>query len=197
MISLHAFATSRLALLVGVATMCVEGTSIAQNPDVTKPPPILNSAGQFSAVRLSQPAAIDGQEWIAAEAQPTSSAGVVRLPTNAFSITTEECGDHGGDFERCRLLFHRGHATPVRIDVDYTGWVFVTPDARYIIQEPLYVLDVREWKQYAVFEALQIPNYTDIKGISRDGKRLLISRRDCAVDCRDVPLEYYRLTLRY
>jgi hypothetical protein len=34
------------------------------------------------------------------------------------------------------------------------------------------------WKQYALFESLQIPNYTKIEAISRDGKRLFISRRD-------------------
>ena len=62
--------------------------------------------------------------------------------------------------------------------------VFVTSDGRYIVTEPLYVLDVREWKQYALFESLQIPNYTKIEAISRDGKRLFISRRDCAIDCK-------------
>ena len=72
--------------------------------------------------------------------------------------------------------------------------VFVTSDGRYTVTEPLYVLDVREWKQYAVFESLQIPNYTKIEAISRDGKRLFISRRDCAIDCKDVRVEYYELT---
>ena len=185
----------RVVLLVGTATMCVESTSIAQDPDVTKPPPVLTSAGQFTAVRSSQPTVIDGRDWIAAEAEPTYSAGVVSLRTKVFSLTTEDCGDHGGDFERCRLLFHRGRATPVRIDAGYTGWVFVTPDARYVIQEPLYVLDVREWKQYALFDALEIRNYTTIYGISRDGKRLLISRKDCAMDCKNVLVQYYQLTL--
>jgi hypothetical protein len=56
------------------------------------------------------------------------------------------------------------------------------------------VLDVREWKQYALFESLQIPNYTTIEAISRDGRRLFISRRDCAIDCKDARVEYYELT---
>jgi hypothetical protein len=33
----------------------------------------------------------------------------------------------------------------------------------------LQVLDVREWKQYSLFEALGIRNYTNIEAISRDG----------------------------
>jgi hypothetical protein len=185
----------RLVVFVGLAMMCVDRLSIAQNPDITRRPPLLNSAGRFSAIRLRRPPVIDGRAWIAIETQPTSDAGVVPLRIKAFSLATEDCGDHDGDFQRCHLLFQRGRAAPVRIDVGYTGWVFVTPDARYIIQEPLYVLDVHAWKQYALFEALQIPNYTDIEAISRDGKRLFISRSDCAMDCKDVRREYYQLTL--
>jgi hypothetical protein len=144
---------------------------------------------------LSRPPLIDGREWIEANVQTTSSPGTVPVPTPAFSLTLTDCGDHGGDFERCRLLFQRGGAAPVRIDDGFTGWVFVTPNSRYIVTEPLYVLDVREWKQYALFEALHIPNYTNIEAISRDGKRLFISRRDCAIDCKDVRVEYYELSL--
>ena len=71
----------------------------------------------------------------------------------------------------------------------------MTPDGRYIITEPLYALDVRNWKQYALFEALKIPNYTTSEAISGDGRRLLVSRRDCAMDCKEVPVEYYELML--
>lgn len=186
----------QLIALVALAATSVQPSSLAQIADTTKPPPILKSAGQFSAVRLSRSPLIDGREWIATDVQTTSSAGKVAAATQAFSLTLTDCGDHGGDFERCQLLFQRGRAIPVRIDNGFTGWVFVTPNGRYIISEPLYVLDVREWRQYALFEALHIPNYTNIEAISRDGKRLLISRRDCPMDCKGVvDVEYYELTL--
>jgi hypothetical protein len=144
---------------------------------------------------LSRVPLIDGREWIAADVHPASSPGTVALPTRAFTLTLTDCGDHDGDFVRCQVLLHRGRAAPVRIDDGFTGWVFVTPDARYIVTEPLYVLDVREWKQYALYDALHIANYTKIEARSRDGKRLFISRRDCAMDCRDARTEYYELTL--
>jgi hypothetical protein len=177
--------------------ICVETTSVAQKQVVAQPPPVVNSAGQFTARRLRQPPAIDGREWIVAEVDRTASPGTVPLPTRAFSLILTDCGDHNGDFERCQLLFQRRGSARVRIDREFTGWVFVTPDARYVITEPLQVLDVREWKQYSLFETLGIRNYTNIEAISRDGKRLLISRRDCAIDCRDLRLEYYELTLPY
>ena len=187
----------QLVPLLTLLASRVETASLAQMPDVTKPPPILKSAGQFSAARLSRPPVIDGREWIAANVQTTSDPGRVPLPTQRFSLTLTDCGDHDGDFQRCQLLLRRGRATPVRIHDGFTGWVFVTPDGRYIITEPLYVLDVREWKQYALFEALQIQNYTNIEAISRDGKRLFISRRDCAMECRGIGVkdEYFELIL--
>jgi hypothetical protein len=187
--------TRILVPLVALVGIGVETASLAQIPDITKSPPVLNSAGQFSAAQLSRPPLIDGREWIAANVQTTSSPGTVPVPTKAFSLALTDCGDHDGDFERCQLLFQRGRATPVRMDNGLTGWVFVTPNGRYIVTEPLYVLDVREWKQYALFEALQIQNYTNIEAISRDDKRLFISRRDCGMDCKDVRVEYYELTL--
>src|SRR5688572_29883735 len=183
----------RLVPLAGLVAICAEVASLAQGSDVTNPPPIQRSAGEFSAAPLNRPPLIDGREWIAATVQTTSSPGPVPVPTQAFSLTLSDCGDHGGDFERCQLLFQRGGGAPVRIDAGFTGWVFVTPDGRYIVTEPLDVLDVREWKQYALSQALQIENYTNVEAISRDGTRLFISRRDCAIDCKDVRVEYYEL----
>ena len=190
----HSLKELHLILLVGLVAIWVETTSLAQSPDVTKSPPIVKPAGQFSAAQLNRPPLIDGREWIAARVETASSLATVPVQTRAFFLTSRDCGDHGGDFERCQLLFQRGQATPVRIDTGFTGWVFVTPDARYVVTEPLYVLDVREWKQYALHESLHIPNYTKIEAVSRDGKRLFISRRDCAIDCKDVRVEYYELT---
>jgi len=167
---------------------------VGEIADAAPPPRILKSPGKFTAVRLSRPPVIDGREWFAAKVETTSEPGKVPVPTQAFSLTLADCGDHNGDFERCQLLFQRGRAAPVRIDL--TGWVFVTPDGRYIVTEPLSVLDVLEWKQYELSETLGIPNYTNIEGISRDRTRLFLSRRDCAMDCKgDVNVEYYELTL--
>jgi hypothetical protein len=184
----------RQTVFLAAVLILASATSHGQVHDVTRPPPIDRSPGQFTARPLGQPPAIDGRAWIRAEAQPTYSPGIVPLRTRTFSLTSSTCGDHG-DFTRCQVLFHRAGGAPVRIDVSFTGWVFVTPDGRYVITEPLYALDVRQWKQYALFEALKIPNYVNIEAISRDGRRLVVSRRDCAMDCKDVRVEYYELVL--
>jgi len=175
--------------------LVLAGTAAAQERDTAQPPPLVRSAGRFSARALSQRPVIDGREWVAADVQPASVNGAVPLRTRTpFSLTLTGCGDRG-DFTRCQLLLRRGGGAAVRVDAGFTGWVFVTPDARYVVTEPLYVLDVRDWTQYDVGEALQIRNYTQIEAISRDGKRLVVSRRGCAMDCGDMPKEYYELTL--
>jgi len=182
--------------LIRFAPLIVAVATWGQAAQVRAPatPPLSTSAGQFTAVQVSHEPAIDGREWIAADVQ-TPLDDVLAVPRRLFSLTLTDCGDHAGDFERCQLLFRRGSARPVRIDNGFTGWVYVTPDARYVFTEPLYALDVRAWKQYALFDALHIPNHVSIEAISRDGRRLFISRSDCAMDCRDPSRQYYELTL--
>lgn len=137
---------------------------------------------------------IDGRNWLAAEVQPTTTADPIRVPGNRFSLRATDCGDHGGDFERCRLWFRTDRTAPVRIGDRVTGWVFVTPDVRYVVTEPLTVLDTREWRQYDLSEALNLRNYISIRAISRDGRRLLVSRQDCGLDCAGAPLEHFEVT---
>src|SRR6476661_3951907 len=125
------------ALFLAVVLILTGTGSPGQTHDITQPPQIVRSAGQFTASPLSQPPVIDGRAWVPAEVQPTYSPGTVPLRTRTFSLASMDCGDHGGDFTRCQLLFHRGRGAPVRIDAGFTGWVFVTPDGRYVITEPL------------------------------------------------------------
>jgi len=167
----------------------------SQARQAARAPALIDTAGQFRAAEVSREPVIDGQEWVATKVQTLSAAGRVPLPTQDFSLTATNCGDHSGDFERCELLFQRGHEIPIRIDRDFTGWVYVTPDARFVFTEPLYVLDVRSWKQYALFDGLGIQNYVSIDAISRDGRRLFISRVECPADCPDERRRFYEVVL--
>src|SRR5262245_2740118 len=101
------------APLLAIVLIVTGTASSRQIHDISQPPPIVRSAGQFSARLLSQPPVIDGRAWVATEVQFTHSPGAVLLRTRTFSLTARDCGDHGGDFERCQLLFHRGPGAPV------------------------------------------------------------------------------------
>lgn len=187
----------RVGLPVALALVCAQAAGPAQTLDVTNPPPLVQGAGGFTARRLRGAPSIDGREWTAVDVLTGPAPSTLTAPNRRFTLRLEEPdpGVDTGDFQRYELFFSRGGAGRVRIDRGFTGWVYVTPDSRYVITEPLYVLDVRAWTQHALFEALQIPNYTEILAISRNRKRLLVSRTDCRMDCTDAAIEYYELRL--
>jgi hypothetical protein len=191
-----AAATASIAVVIaGTPQLSLaQSQSAGPQPDRSQPPTVIADAGPFTARRLSSRPVIDGREWIATEAQPTYEPGPVPLSTDAFTLTAVDCGDHDGDFTRCRLYFGRDGRPTLRI-AELTAWVFVMPDARYVITEPLDVLDVREWKLYQLSEPLQIRNYTRIEAISHDGRRLFLTRRNCGMDCRNEEDELFELHL--
>jgi hypothetical protein len=171
-------------------------TSIgAPQPDDSKPPVAVGANGGFSARRLTSAPAIDGEHWIATDVVSRAGALTTQATNSAFSLLLKEPDEDTGDVLRYELYLQHDQHAPVRIDNDFTAWVYVTPDNRYVFTEPLYALDVREWKQYRLFDVLEIQNYTSIDAISHDGRHLLVSRRDCPFDCGDQRPEYYELTL--
>jgi hypothetical protein len=165
-------------------------------PDRTMEPWVAHAAGSFTARRIAEPE-IDGREWIAAEVHTDPSPAALRAPDGAFWLTLVPVDRDTGDFVRYDLMFESRERRPVRI-AESTGWVYVTPDSRYVISEPLFVLDVAAWTTYALHARLEIPNYTWIQAASADRKRLLVARADCAMDgrtCGDRRIEYYELAL--
>lgn len=159
-------------------------------------PRLLPGAGGFSAVRLERRPQVDGRAWTAVEVSTGPAPAVISAPKRRFSLTLRETDEDTGDFTRYELWFRRPRSMAVRVDSDFTGWVYITPDSRFVFSEPLFALDVRGWKQYALHDALHIANYTTIEAISRDRRRLLVSRRDCAMDCREEPVdEYFEITV--
>jgi hypothetical protein len=184
----------RMSVVAILGALVVFGPAVvdAQRPDTSRPPVIASGAGGFSARRVDAPPRIDSREWI--EARIYNGVPTSRVRLRDFVLTLVEPATEAGDFQRYRLLFQRTRSEPVVI-ADLTGWFYVTPDLRYVLTEPLYALDVRDWKQYALFDALHIPNYISIDAISRDRQRLSISRRDCAMDCADQRRDYFELQL--
>jgi hypothetical protein len=168
-----------------------------RRPDRSTPPTGMRGAGAFTARKLWGSPVIDGQRWVTANVQIGPAPAVLRAPNGHFTLTLADAGSDTGDFERYQVLFADAARPPVRIDSRFSGWAYITPDSRYVITEPLFVLDVLAWQQYALHDALAIQNYTSIEAISSDSRRLPVSRRDCAMDCREASAEheYYVLAL--
>ncbi len=159
------------------------------------PPLLAPGSGGFTAAPLASLPNLDGRAWVAVEAG-TGPATTIGARDGRFTVTLRETDQDTGDFARYEVWLQRRGAKAVRIDSGFSGWIYITPDSRYVFSEPLFVLDVGRMKQYALHDALGIPNYTTIEAISGDARRLLVSRRDCAMDCRnDQRVEYFELTL--
>jgi hypothetical protein len=58
--------------------ICAHGKSFVQGPEATKPPALLNTAGNFRVARVPGEPVLDGREWIVANVQTTSEATVFR-----------------------------------------------------------------------------------------------------------------------
>jgi hypothetical protein len=151
-------------------------------------------AGGFSARRLATAPTIDGRLWIEADVKVDEPAPW-RPPKANYTLRFTDM-DEEGDIQRWALTFERPGSRPVSLTAGgKTGFAYVTPDTRFIFMEPLIVVDVRRWRRYALYSALGIEPYVVIEAISRDGRRLLVSHRECAFDCPDRPVTYFEVTL--
>lgn len=179
--------------VVAAITCALLLTGLA-GPQSTSWPVDAGGTGGFSVTRLPGPVTVDGRRWV--EADVKVGEPQAWRPAKADYMLHFTAEDEQGDIARWGLLFERSGGRPVSLTAGgTTGFVFVTPDARYIFIEPLIVIDVRRWRRYALYSALGISPYVNIEAISRDERRLLISRRDCAFDCPGQAVQYFELTL--
>ena len=175
------------------ACLVIAGQHLPAQAGSSQRPLTVSGAGGFTARRLAKPPIIDKKNWTSVEVTTGDVSTAVAPPDLSYVLTFVDPGKDTGDFMRFELMFKRGTAPAVRIDDHLTGWAYVSPDGRYVFMEPLTVLDVARWRKYNLSEVLGISNYTSIEAISRDGKRLLISRVECAIDCPGEPVHYFEL----
>ena len=179
-----------LAAIIGFAT--VRGaTQDVPRADRSKPPSVVEAPDGFTVRRLSGPVPIDGHTWIAIET--ANAAGRVRAPNARFTLTLEEAKDHAGDVVRFRIFFTEGGGARVQLHPGVAAYAYITPDSRWIVSDPLDVVDVRNWRKYSLSKSFNIASYIIPRAISADGRRLFISRQACPFDCQNIPHEYFEI----
>jgi hypothetical protein len=179
-----------LAVCIGLATVRAAPQG-APRIDRSKPPSVVNSADGFTVRPLSGPVTVDGRAWIAIES--VSAPGPLRAPNGRFTLTLEEAKDHAGDVVRFRIVFTDGGGARVPLDPDVAAYAYITPDSRWIVSEPLEVVDVVNWRRYSLSKSFKVDNYVVLRAISADGRRLFISRQACPFDCQHIPPEYFEI----
>lgn len=159
--------------------------------DRSKPPAAMNPVGEFTVRRLATPVVIDGRSWRAA--QPVSAAGVLAAVNGQFALTLEE--QDSVEVVRFRTTFTEAGGLEVRLDTHGVVYAYVTPDSRWLVLDPLEVIDVAAWRRYSLSAAFGIAPYVRVRAVSADGRRLFVTRQDCAFDCPASGEEHYEVTL--
>lgn len=183
--------SNRCATVIMIAFAVVPLAAQIEVPVVDRsgPPAVAASTDGFAIRRLSAPVTIDGTQWIAVN---PIWGGIGTAPDSRFTVSLADENEEG-DAARYRITYAEGGGKPVSLNSEVVAYALVTPDSRWIVFEPVEVVDVRAWRRYNLSEQFGIGPYVSPKAVSADGKRLVFSRNDCLVDCRDFPDEYYEI----
>jgi hypothetical protein len=190
--------TMRFAILFSVLAAACYPLPTPHHPDApsvnrSRPPAVMESAGAFTIRRLTELPPIDGRDWSPIE---NITSGSLQSPDGRFTLTLEHSPENTGDLGRSRVYYTHAGGSRVQIDPGMALSASITRDSRWIvIIAPLEVIDVRAWRRYSLSKAFGIEPYVLVRGVSADGRRLLISRQPCPFDCQHLPNTYYEISL--
>jgi hypothetical protein len=179
-----------LSIGLGLIGLVAE-SSPSQEPGRTRPIVTADSAGGFVLRRLDGPIAPDASTWI--QAAPKFGPGTIEAPDRSFRLILDRLTE-AGDVARFRATVRPAIGGLPALLPDATSYALVSPDSRWIVFEPLDVLDVRAWRLYRLSTAFGVQPYVVPQLASVDGRRLIVSRRACAFDCPEMPTEFFELT---
>lgn len=177
---------SMLLLSLPIALAC------AQRVDRLTPPRMAEGTGGFTVRRLSELPAVDGRTWLEVRDQIVSD-GTYRAPNGQFTLTTEDKPENAHHVGTFAIYFTDGNGTRSELDPGFAVYTYISPDSRWIISDPLEAIDVTNWVKYSLSKAFNIDAFVVMRAISPDGRRLVISRQQCAFDCGHIPDEYYEI----
>lgn len=179
-------------LILAMSCALDAGLCVAQGVDRSMPPSLDTSTGGFTITRLSAAVVIDGQRWVAA--QPNfGGEQLVNATSGQFAVMLREPND-SGDVRRYGATFKEPGRDPVSLTPDAVSWALLA-DNRWILLESLDIIDIRAWRRYSLAKQSGIAPHASPVAVSADGRRVVIARRDCAVDCTDIKPEYFEMRL--
>jgi len=182
------------AMLVALASVMASElhAATAQEVDRSAPPAIETSAGGFTIRRLDGPVSVDGVQWL--RAQPNRRGEqLVNASAGQFSFRLAEPVE-SGDAQRFHLTFTGRDGKTFPLAPDPVSYAMVLGN-RWILFEPLEVLDVHDWRRYSLTKQFGIQSNVKPNAVSADGRRLAFSRSDCAFDCPKDSAEWYEISI--
>lgn len=187
-----------------LASCCLE--ALASAPDKTQPPTSVRGKGPVASVELIRKASLKdesklsaplkGPDWIEMDQGPISTELLITSADNKFSLQLRESLDDEGDIAIYKVaLTWRGEGKSVPLGLS-TGAV-ISPDSRYIVLEPYWLIDVEEWKQYDLRRAFDSKEgYFGVDRWSKNENKFVLHFVQCPFDCPpDESIEYWLVAL--
>ena len=192
-------ATVTLLTLVSIYWLNLGTDSVKTSPDRTHTPAVMDGTGPATSARLLKRAnrkaesivpsnPLKGPAWIevdeAKDSHPSSNEIVLNSGDHKFSVKLTESPENEGDTAvyRVSLIWNSGNKTPVDLGVS-TGAI-ISPDSKYVVVEPLRLVDIDAWEAYDLRKAFSLKEgYVGVDRWSKDGKKFIVHLTQCVYDC--------------
>jgi hypothetical protein len=152
------------------------------------------------SARPSDP--LKGPDWVETSAtkvdQGTSDTIVLSSPNDRFHLRLTESTNNEGDVAAYLVTLTWKGDDKSRVSLGISTGTVISPDSRYIMLEPLQLIDVDAWKLYDLRKALKLKEgYFMVDRWTKDGKKILVHSVQCPYDCpAGESIEYWLIELR-
>jgi hypothetical protein len=145
---------------------------------------------------------LKGPDWVEMSeikfGHGASDAIVLNSSNGKFSLRLTESPADEGDVAAYLVNLIRKGEEQCRVSLGISTGAVISPDSRYIMLEPLKLIDVEAWELYDLRKALQLKEgYFTVDRWTKDGKKVLVHVVHCPYDCpAEESIEYWLIELQ-
>ena len=182
-------------------------------PDRSRPPANAEGQGPAKSARLLKRAnrkaesnesshPLQGPDWIEMDEEKADHLGSNALAWKSsdgrFSITFTESPENEDDVAVYHVKLTWTGANKTQVDLGISTGAVISPDSKYVVLEPLKLIDTEEWKIYDLRKAFNLKEgYISVDRWSKDGKKFVVHSTQCAYDCLpSETMEYWLVELQ-
>jgi len=183
---------NNLMATVLVVSLSAWPTMATGGQDKTKPPISVEGKGPVKSATLIKKAdhgeeaknpsdPLKGSDWVEMEMSgPTAVPGtsdemILKSPDKKFSLRFKESPENEADTAayQVTLIWTGREKSPIPLGI--SGGAFISPDSKYIVLNPLVLIDVDAWKIYDLGKTLKLEGYFNVERWANNGKQFVVS----------------------
>lgn len=200
-------------ICIVAAILCGPYPSWVSAQNRTLPPTTVDGKGPAKSARLMSKASLKdesarpsdpfkGPDWIemnqAIRSQGISNEIVLNSPNDKFSLKFTESPENEGDVAvyKVTLVWKGENKAPAPLGI--SAGAVISPDSRYVVLQPMKLVDVEAWKMYDLQKAWELKEgYWGVDRWSKNGKNFLVHVVQCPYDCPPgETIEYWLIELQ-